>query len=351
MRLLVVTQKVDRDDAILGFFHRWLIEFGKHWEYVHVICLEEGYHELPENISVFSLGKESGRSRGEYMVRFFKYIFVHRSDYDAVFVHMNPIYIVLAGVLWRLWSKRTGLWYVHRSVDLKLRVACLFVDEIFSAAKESFRLKSKKLRILGHGIDINQFICSPKRLGSPLEILTVGRITKIKNCDLMLKTAQLLKNKYKLFFQLTFVGAPVSKEDGLFFKKLQQLSDEYNLTDRVIFKGAVSHHKIQRYYCNADMVLNVVPTGGLDKTVIEAMAAGRLTLSTNKGFATYFVPYDSMLIPREGDPEDLAEKIMNVLAYNNRDAVTTHLHKTAAKHFSVEELVKTLSNHLKMQST
>ena len=27
MKLLVITQKVDKNDAILGFFHRWLIEF------------------------------------------------------------------------------------------------------------------------------------------------------------------------------------------------------------------------------------------------------------------------------------------------------------------------------------
>ena len=97
------------------------------------------------------------------------------------------------------------------------------------------------------------------------------------------------------------------------------------------------------------MVLNAVPTGGLDKTVIEAMAASRLVLSTNKGFATYFAPYNSILMPREGDPEDLAEKIMSVLERSDRDAITTHLHKTARKHFSVEELVRTLSNHLKTQ--
>ena len=252
MRLLVVTQKVDRNDAILGFFHRWLIEFAKQWEHVYVICLEEGSYALPENISVFSLGKEKNISRLKYVSRFFKYIFMHRNDYDAVFIHMNPIYLVLAGWFWKLLHKRIGLWYVHKHVDLKLRIAHIFADEIFSAAKESFRLKSKKLHILGHGIDLSQFVCPPrlpsgetgssKGLGSPVEILTVGRITKIKNCDIILKTARLLKDKHKLFFKLTFVGTPISKEDRLFFEKLKRLTNEYNLTDRVVFRGAVPHH-------------------------------------------------------------------------------------------------------------
>ena len=58
MRLLIVTQKVDREDDLLGFFHQWIIEFAKHCESVTVICLEEGSHRLPSNVRVFSLGKE-----------------------------------------------------------------------------------------------------------------------------------------------------------------------------------------------------------------------------------------------------------------------------------------------------
>lgn len=32
MRLLIITQKVDENDAILGFFHGWIAEFAKHCE-------------------------------------------------------------------------------------------------------------------------------------------------------------------------------------------------------------------------------------------------------------------------------------------------------------------------------
>ena len=32
MNLLLITQKIDKDDPILGFFHRWVEEFAKHFE-------------------------------------------------------------------------------------------------------------------------------------------------------------------------------------------------------------------------------------------------------------------------------------------------------------------------------
>ena len=59
MRLLIVTQVVDQNDSVLGFFHRWIEEFAKNCEKVHVICLKESVHNLPENVAVHSLGKES----------------------------------------------------------------------------------------------------------------------------------------------------------------------------------------------------------------------------------------------------------------------------------------------------
>ena len=62
MRLLICTQAIDKNDPILGFFHRWVIEFAKHFEHISVICLREGTHTLPENVSVYSLGKEGGES-------------------------------------------------------------------------------------------------------------------------------------------------------------------------------------------------------------------------------------------------------------------------------------------------
>ena len=58
MRLLIVTQKIDEQDAVLGFMHGWVAEFARQAESVSVICLEKGEVNLPENARVFSLGKE-----------------------------------------------------------------------------------------------------------------------------------------------------------------------------------------------------------------------------------------------------------------------------------------------------
>ena len=50
--LLIITQKVDRDDQLLGFFIPWLRKFADHFEKVTVLCLEQGSFNLPNLVQV-----------------------------------------------------------------------------------------------------------------------------------------------------------------------------------------------------------------------------------------------------------------------------------------------------------
>ena len=156
MELLIITQKVDLVDPILGFFHRWIEKFAHHFERVEVIALEVREHNLPANVSVHSLGKEKGYGRLHRAIFYILYSIFLR--YDAVFVHMNPEYLALFGWYWKLMGKRTALWYTHKSVTWWLCLAEKFADKIFTASRESFRLPSRKVEIIGHGIEMELFI-------------------------------------------------------------------------------------------------------------------------------------------------------------------------------------------------
>lgn len=131
MNLLILTQKVDRDDPILGFFHRWIEEFSNHCDKVTVICLSLGKYDLPKNVKVLSLGKEEQLrkrpdlgnfkrsvlgeqlNRLKYIWHFYKYIWQERKNYDSVFVHMNQEYVLLGGLIWKLFGKKVMLWRNH----------------------------------------------------------------------------------------------------------------------------------------------------------------------------------------------------------------------------------------------
>jgi len=58
MKLLIITQTLDKNDPLLGFFHEWIRKFTEHFEEIIVICLQKGEYDFPGNVKVLSLGKE-----------------------------------------------------------------------------------------------------------------------------------------------------------------------------------------------------------------------------------------------------------------------------------------------------
>ena len=140
---------------------------------------------LPDNVEVIALGKVPRLARAAQL---WNICTSYRSEYDTVFVHMNPEYIVAAGWLWKLMHKRVALWYTHKSVNLKLRIAAAFSDIIFTASKESFRLNSSKVRVMGHGID-TEFFSPDTNVVRGGWMLSVGRLMPSKRHDLAIRMA------------------------------------------------------------------------------------------------------------------------------------------------------------------
>jgi glycosyltransferase involved in cell wall biosynthesis len=240
MKVLICTQKVDPTDPVLGFFVRWLEEFKKHAD-IEVISLKD-------------LGGGGKLMRAWRLLRL-----ASTKEYDAVLVHMNPEYVVAAGWLWRLKGKKIGLWYMHKSVDLKLRVAEKFANVIFTGSKESFRLPSTKVRVMGHGIDTDFFTPGSSVMREDWWV-SVGRLNPSKRHDVAIREAAAAGK------QLHIVG------DGPEREKLEQLAKE--LDADVVFVGGTDQAGVRDVFRRAALFVHTSETGSLDKVVLEAVACG-----------------------------------------------------------------------------
>ena len=327
MKLLIITQAVDINNPLLGFFNYWIEEFSRHCEQVTVIALGVGEYKLSQNVKILSLGKEDCVCNSWhphiirkflFLYRFYKYIWQERKNYDAVFVHMNPIYVVFGGIFWKAQKKKIGLWYTHRIIDWKLKLAEKIADIIFTASKESFVLDSKKLKILGHGIDINKFKKQEPGSGNGLfNIVYVGRISGIKNQKLLIGALNVLVNKRGIKnIRIDFVGSATYERDRVYLSELKQSTTSFNLNDYVNFIGSVPYKEIVDVYNRADLSVNLCLTGGLDKAVLESMACELPVLATNAGFKEEFGSYADNLLVEENDPMDLADKINDIINKN-----------------------------------
>lgn len=346
MRLLICTQKIDRNDPILGFFHLWVEELSKHYEKVSVVCLGKGNFDLPKNVSVYSLGKESGKSRIKYLYNFYRLIFKLRNDYDTVFVHMNPEYVCLGGLVWKFFNKKIALWYTHREVDLKLRIAEMFSDIIFTASKESFRVKSQKLKVVGHGIDLNKFPAVDSDFSIPLRILHLGRITKIKNIEIVAQAIRNLINDGVKIKELRLVGAPITFEDHEYKEQLKNLFNELNITNFVNWDESNSNGDT---FSASTISINSAPDGGMDKAVLASLTVEKPVFVSNKAFKDLFGEYWDIFSYSYKDSNLLAERIKNFLnlTAEEKNKILSNLGDKVRTEYSVEALINKLVRKLK----
>lgn len=350
MKLLILTQKVDENDAILGFFHGWIAEFAKHCESVIVICLQEGEHHLPKNVKVLSLGKENPRLYGffqkfRYVLYFWKYIWQERKNYDAVFVHMNPEYIVVGGLAWRLLGKKIALWYTHKSVNLKLRIAEHLANIVFTAARESFHLFSKKVQVVGHGIDVGRYAGALTPTHTPPRIVSVGRITPIKHLEVMIEAVKALENS-GIRTHFTLIGGPAVPDDKEYEKRLRALIQTLKLEDSISLVGPISHDSMPDEYRKYDVSINMASTGGIDKAVLESMASGLVVIVANEAFAHYFGKYADMFLC-QASSEELAGRIRILLSSGNIDEIRHFLQESAQKNASIEGVISAIVRGMK----
>lgn len=284
INLLILTQKVNKDDSVLGFFHNWIAEFAERCQKVTVICLEEGNLSLPPNVTVLSLGKEAGKSKVKYLFNFFKYIIKERKNYNSVFVHMNFEYVLLGAIFWKLFSKKIGLWYAHGKTSFGLWLAAVLSDVIFTSTKSGFRINNSKVRIVGQGIDTNKFVPDDKQKDpDKFRIISIGRISPIKNYEIIIKALSGLGDIIS-DMEVTIIGGSETKDQQDYLSRLLELVKDSKLEGVVRFAGPMPNDKIVGFLQKADLFTNGSYTGSLDKVMPEAMACGLPVLSCNDSF-------------------------------------------------------------------
>lgn len=354
MRLLIITQKVDEDDSNLGFFVGWLEKLAQKLDRVYVICLWQGKHKLPGNVKVLSLAKEKGASKIEQIFRLKFFLLKHLKEVDGVFCHMAPIYAILAYPLARLFGKKMVLWFLHRETNWKLKMASRLVDTILTASEESCQLKNRgKIKVVGAGVDTEVFKPGASLPTEKFNVLNIGRISEIKDQATLVRAIDILVNQRHINgVQVKIVGEPIDAEEKKYAGRIMDLAGEKGLEDYIKFLGPVSYGEAPRLYQVSDALVNLCPTGGMDKVVLEAMASGILVLAANLTFQKEFGLYAGKLIFQHADPMELADKIIGLkrLSREERGKMGQYLRQRVLQEHNLDGLMLKIINEFKKQN-
>lgn len=341
MKLLMITQKIDKDDDILAVYHDWARDIAKSFEKLSVICLYRGRNELPQSIQVFSLGKEKRRSRIQYLMRLFSYTWKVRNDYDTVLVHMNPVYVLLGWPVWKIMRKKVYLWFAHPAWNWQVKLAYFLSDGVITSVPEAFCKKGGKVKAIGQGIDTNYFAPKQDMARDMGTILYLGRISPSKNIHVLIEALNILKQS-GVSFRFSLVGSPPKMPGAAEYdKKIKGMIADFDMAGVTELHGSTPYADTVNWYNKSEIFVNLSPTGHFDKTVLEAMASGCITLASNDAYYNVF-PKDlhEFLLFHQGDRADLARILKKVvgLPEAKKDEMRKNLRDIVIKYHSMYTL-------------
>ncbi|HVT75324.1 MAG TPA: glycosyltransferase family 4 protein [Candidatus Paceibacterota bacterium] len=345
MRLLFITQALDMDDPVLSAYHRLAGEASKNFDSVVALCLKKGRCELPSNVKIVSLGKEEGGNaiakRLRYIVRFYRYVFTEK--YDAVFVHMNQEYILLAGPFWKLMGKRIYMWRNHHAGSMLTDMAAAFCSKVFCTSRFSYTAKYKKSVLMPVGVDTDAFKPVSAASREPRSILFLARMAPVKKPDVLVEALGIM-NARNVAFTASFYGDPLPK-DEIFYKLLQEKVAALGLGDKVRFYAGIPNDTTPRIYSTHDISVNLSSSGMYDKTIFEAMGCETLIVATNRNLKGLV---NDAFIAKEDDAEDVAAKIAGLIALPalEKDAKRKDLRAIAESKHSLKALGKRLAEEV-----
>lgn len=347
MRLLLFNLATDADDSILGFTTRWIQALAKRVEFIYVITMRAGRIEVPQNVRVYSVGKEKGYNEPRRAVEFYRLFFrVLREDrIDACFSHMIPIFTVLAAPVLKAKGIPIVTWYAHPSLTWILKLAHHLSDKMVTSVATAYPYRHDKLVVVGQGIDTDLF-CPDERVkpDNPPMILCVGRLSPVKDHSTLLKAAALLSQGWTHPYRVVILGGPAGPQDEPYVRSLHHMVTELNLQDIVIFHPPVPITQLPNWYRRCTVHVNMTPTGFGDKVAWEAMACGRPCIAANEGFRETLGDYADLLLFRYQDPADLAAKLWNLLQFGGSEItqIGDYLRKQVINMHSLEALAEKL---------
>ncbi|MFH0861099.1 MAG: glycosyltransferase family 4 protein [Candidatus Altiarchaeota archaeon] len=235
----------------------------------------------------------------------------------------------------------TNMWYANEiqikgEVDYAERI--LIVDSWMEKRLVELGVK-KEIFYVPVCIDSNKNRITPDNN----IVLYVGRLSKERGCDVLIKSIPYIKEKIK-DVEVVLVGGGAEREN------LMKLAEDLDVTENLKFVREVDSRKIDSVYASVKpkVLVNPLRLPGIGNTTIEALAYGIPVIKSK-------IPgYDEPVI-EEGkngylfkldDPENLAEKIIATLRNTgNWRALSDNALKTS-KEFELERIVDRLEQIL-----
>jgi glycosyltransferase involved in cell wall biosynthesis len=310
-RLIFVTQTIDAEHPNLAQTIDLVRALSPHCGEIVVLTDRVRRHDLPENVTfrIFGARTRAGRA-WRYLAALLTTLRSGRPD--ALVAHMSPYFLILAAPLLKPAGVPLVLWYTHWRADHTLRLADRLASLVCSVDRASYPLPSRKVRPIGHAIDVDAFRPRLREPGGDeLHLLALGKTDPWKDLPVLLDAVERLAQR-GVQTRLEIRGPQLTEAQRRHRAELEaRVASNGLLGTRVQVRDAVPREHVPDLIRAADAVVSPggVRNGGeaLDKVLFEAAACAVPPVASHPSLEAELSGLPVRLWFRPGDADDLAD--------------------------------------------
>lgn len=350
---------------------------------VDLICLkgaDQRYYEHINGVSVYRLPLKSSRIgiiryAIEYALFFLMALFMvtilHlKRSYTHLEADSMPDFLIFCGLIPKmtgtklvlymfesmpeLWSQKKNLSFksfLIRLLQYQERFSCRFAYKVISChelAKESLvsrGIEANTITVILNVPDesiVNKSICGKSHLNDSRKTINIvqhGTITESYGIQVVLRALSKLKGKVLMHYHVYGKGE--------YLPHLERLADELNVNDMVTFHGFVSHERMIRILCKANVgIIPVLHEFGSPIKMFELISLGKPVIASDlqtfkQHFSSNAITYFS-----KGDPISLAE-VLEEFVCLPKDQIRKQINN-ASKEYEPYRWQATKKNYLRI---
>ncbi len=192
-----------------------------------------------------------------------------------------------------------------------------------------------QLRTMYNGVDPSEFLPAEEEVETPT-IVFMGRIDPLKDIHTLIRSFALVQKRIE-GAKLRIFG-PVPAGNEMYYESCLALIGQLGLEASVRFEGRVAH-PAEAYRAGHVVVLSSI-SEGFPYTVIEAMACGRATVSTNVGGVAEGVGEAGIVVPPR-DTQAIAAACVELLSNPDlRQRLGAEARERVLQKFTLEQSIE-----------
>lgn len=269
--------------------------------------------------------------------------------YDVLHVHgcsywgmLSVVYGVITGKIWR---KRIVVTYhggeaaeyfaKHGAFARRWLKRADTVIVLSGFLKKVFDEYQIPCVVIPNIVPLREDAYQPKKSIAP-KMISVRHLTDLYRIDLIIRAFAMIAERYP-DSTLDILGQGDQRE------ALERLvvCDE-QLAGKVRFVGQVPNEKMYDYLKANDIMLSAPKTDNMPVSILEAMNAGVLVISSNVGGVPYMIEHQKKGLLFDGDADALAEQILWALEHQKESAAMIEVAHEEVKKYSWTKIKKQL---------